>query len=195
MPQQHDLINTCERTMTADLSKASRYLSFRSRGSLPHSLVELHVLLPEVPEMIAALGDTPPALGIPTLIAEIWRLLRQRQELAGVISRVIQSSVGNAGKFMEEAPPAYQALAGYLDRGMNHGVVRRRNSLAAARCLIGTLWSFVLNDEVKVGEDLYPRSDERALAMVARMFLDGPVRSGKHALQRSAAGEDRHPGS
>jgi hypothetical protein len=195
MPQQHNLINTCERTMAADLSKASRYY-FPSTGSLPYSLVERDALLPELPEMMAALGDTPPALGIPTLIAEIWRLLRQRKELAGVISREFQSSVENGGEFAEViALPAYQSLAGYLDRGMNHGILRRRKSLAAAQCLIGTLWSFLLNDEVKVGEDLYPLSDERVVATVARMFLDGPVRSRKHAPQHSAAGGDRHQGS
>ncbi|HEY2106979.1 MAG TPA: hypothetical protein VGH29_14375 [Candidatus Binataceae bacterium] len=146
--------------------------------------------------MMAALGDTPPALGIPTLIADIWQLLRQRKELAGLICREIKSGVENGGEFAKEiAPPAYQSLAGYLDRGMDHGVLRRRNSVAVAQCLIGTLWSFLLNDEVKVGEDLYPLSDERAVATVARMFLDGPVRSAKHARQHSAAGGDRHPGS
>lgn len=101
--------------------------------------------------MMAALGDTPPALGIPTLIAEIWRLLRRRKELAGVISREIESIVERDKGFTEQiVPPAYQShAAAYLDRAMNHGVLRPRNQLAAADCLMGTLWFFLLNNEVK----------------------------------------------
>src|SRR5258708_36299711 len=76
----------------ADLSKASLYLYFPSKHALLHSVLERYALLPELPTMMAALGDTPPALGLPTLIAEIWHLLQQRRELARAISREIQSS-------------------------------------------------------------------------------------------------------
>ena len=69
------------------------------QGLFAAHLLERYALLPELPEMMAALGDTPPALGIPTLIAEIWRLLRQRKELAGVISREIQSSAECGKRF------------------------------------------------------------------------------------------------
>ena len=183
MSQQRDLINTCERTMaTAGLSEATPCSYFPVKGPLPHSLLERCALLPELPDMMSALGDTPPALGIPTLIAEIWRLLRQRKELAGVISREIQSSVASKKAFAEQvAPPAYQSLAGYLDRAMNHGVLKRRNALAAAQRLIGTLWFFLLTKEVKVGMDLSPLSDEAVVMTVARMFLDGPASARKHA--------------
>src|ERR1700685_3289028 len=114
MPQQHDLSNTCEDTMAAaGLSKASRDLYFPANGSPAHSLLERYALLPELPEMMAALGDTPPALGIPTLIAEIWRLLRQRKELARVISREIQCSAESGEVFAEQlGPSSYQPLAG-----------------------------------------------------------------------------------
>src|SRR5216684_5782593 len=54
----------------ADLSKASLYLYFPSKDALLHSLLERYPLVPELPEMMASLGDTPPALGIPTLIAD-----------------------------------------------------------------------------------------------------------------------------
>jgi AefR-like transcriptional repressor, C-terminal domain len=165
----------------AGLSKTSRDLYFPANGSPAHSLLEHYALLPELPEMMAALGDTPPALGIPTLIAEIWRLLRQRKELARVISSEIRSSVESSKAFAEEiAPPAYQSLAGYLDRGMNRGVVKRRNALAAAQCLIGTLCFFLLTQEVKVGEDLHPLTDETVVTTVARMFLDSPAENWKH---------------
>jgi hypothetical protein len=78
---------------------------------------------------------------------------------------------------------------------MNHGVLRRRNALEAAQCLMGTLWWFLLNNEVKVGEDLYPLSDERVVTTVARMFLDGPASARKRASQHSPAGGGRHQGS
>jgi hypothetical protein len=194
---QRDLNRTCESTMAAaDPSKAPRYLYFPSEDSLPHHLLERYAPLPELPEMMAALGDTPPALGIPTLIAEIWRLLRQRKELARVIRREIQSSAERGKLFPEEiGPPLYQSLAGYLERGMNRGVLRRRNALAAAQCVIGTLWFFLLTKEVKVGENLYPLSDETAVATVARKFLDGPAKAREHAPSPSAAGGGRHQGS
>jgi hypothetical protein len=61
--------------------------------------------------------------------SRIWRLLRQRKELARVISREVQNSVESGKGFVEEiAPPAYQSLAGYLDRGMNRGVLRTSQS-------------------------------------------------------------------
>jgi hypothetical protein len=134
--------------------------------------------------------------GIPTLIAEIWRLLRQRKELARVIRHEIQSSAESGKLFPEEIGPLfYQSLARYLDRGMNAGVLRRRNPLAAAQCLIGTLWFFLLTKEVKVEENLYPLSDETVLATVTRMFLDGPAKAREHAPSHSAAAGGRHEGS
>src|SRR5579863_4125644 len=103
MPKQSDLSNTCEGTMAmAGLSKASRYSYFPAKGSLPHSLLEPYALLPELPEMMAALGDTPPALGIPTLIAEIWRLMQGRKELARIISREIQNNPARGKLFAEQ---------------------------------------------------------------------------------------------
>jgi AcrR family transcriptional regulator len=158
----------------ADLSKAALYLYFPSKDALLHSLLELYPLLPELPEMMASLGDTPPALGIPTLIAEIWRLLRQRKELARVISRGIQGNAERGKLFAEQIGlPSHQSLAGYLERWMNRGVLRRQNALAAAQCVIGMLWSFLLTPELIGAKDLYPVSDETVVTTVARMFLGG----------------------
>jgi AcrR family transcriptional regulator len=180
----------------ADLSKAALYLYFPSKDALLHSLLERYPLLPELPEMMASLGDTPPALGIPTLIAEIWRLLRQRKELARVISHGIQ---GNAerGKLLAEqiGLPSHQSLAGYLERWMNRGVLRRQNALAAAQCLIGMLWSFLLTPELIGAKDLYPVSDETVVTTVARMFLDGDANPAKHSPSGTPAGDGRHQGS
>ena len=50
----------------ADLSKAALYLYFPSKDSLLQNLLKQYSLLPELPEMVAALGETPPAIGIPT---------------------------------------------------------------------------------------------------------------------------------
>src|SRR5260370_6297276 len=83
----------------ADLSKASLYLYFPSKHALLHSVLERYALLPELPTMMAALGDMPPALGIPTLIAEIWHLLQQRRELAPAISLQIQTSPQTPTRF------------------------------------------------------------------------------------------------
>jgi AcrR family transcriptional regulator len=180
----------------ADLSKAALYLYFPSKDSLLHSLLERYPLLPELPEMMASLGDTPPALGIPTLVAEIWRLLRQRKELARVISREIQSNAESGKLFAEQIGlPSHQSLAGYLERWMNRGVLRRQNALAAAQRLIGMLWSFLLTPELIGVNDLYPLSDETVVITVARMFLDAEANPAKHSPSCTPGGGGRHQGS
>src|SRR5260370_31250843 len=64
----------------ADPSKATLYLYFPSKDSLLHRLLERYPLLPELPEMMASLGDTPPALGIPTMISAIQRFTRHPKQ-------------------------------------------------------------------------------------------------------------------
>ena len=180
----------------ADLSKASLHLFDPSKGSLLHSLLERYAVLPELPKMMASLGDTPPALGMPTLIAEIWRLLRQRKELAHVIGREIQCSAESREVFAEQlGPSSYQPLAGYLDRWINRGVLRRQNPLVAAQCMIGMLWFFLLTEELISGRDVRTLSDETVVTSVARIFLDGPAKTGKHCPSHAATGVGRHQGS
>jgi TetR/AcrR family transcriptional repressor of mexJK operon len=179
----------------ADLSKASLHLFDPSKSSLLHSLLERYAVLPELPKMMASLGDTPPALGIPTLIAEIWRLLRQRKDLARVISREIQCSAESGAVFADQIGPlSCQPLAAYLDRWMNRGVLERQNPLVAAQCMIGMLWFFLLTEELIGGRDLHPLSDETVVTSVARMFLDGPARTGKRCPSRAAAAGNWHQG-
>jgi AcrR family transcriptional regulator len=130
----------------ADLSKAALYLYFPSKDSLLQSLLERYALLPELPAMVAAIAKSPPAIGIPTLIAEIWRLLRERKELASVMVREIQSNPDRAKLFAERVGlPDSQCLADYLDRWIKRGVLKQQHSLAAAQCLFGMLWFFSCN--------------------------------------------------
>ena len=165
----------------ADLSKAALYSYFPCKDVLLRSLLERYQLLPELPEMMASLGDTPPALGIPTLIAEIWRLLRQRKELACAISHEIQGTAERGELFAEQIGlPSHLSLAGYLERWMNRGVLRRQDALAAAQRLIGMLWSFLLIPELIGAKDLYPVSDETVVTTVVRMFLDRDANPAKH---------------
>jgi AcrR family transcriptional regulator len=180
----------------ADLSKAALYLDFPSRDALLQSLLKRYTLLPELPAMMAALGDTPPALGLPTLIAEIWRLLRERKELARVIVREIQSNPERAKLFAERVGlSASQALADYLDRWMKRGVLRRQHALVATQCLFGMLWVFLLTQELGGGKDLYPLSDETVVITVTRIFLDGVANPAEHSASRTATGGGRHQGS
>jgi AcrR family transcriptional regulator len=179
----------------ADLSKAALYLYFPSKDALLRSLLERYTLLPELPEMVAALGETPPAIGIPKLIAEIWRRLRERKELAHVIVREIQSSPERAKLFAEQAGlPAHQSLASYLERWMRRGVLRRQHALAAAQCLFGMLWFFLLTQELAGGKDLYPLSDKTVVTTVARMFLNGAANPAKQLPARVSACGGRHQG-
>ena len=177
----------------ADLSKAALYIYFPSKDALLQSLLKRYTLLPELPEIVASLGDTPPALGIPKLIGEIWRRLQERKELAHVIVREIQSCPERAKLFSEHAGrPAYQSLAGYLDHWMRRGVLRRQHALAAAQCLFGMLWFFLLTQEIAGEKDLYPLSDKTVVATVARMFLEGATNPAKQSTALTPAGGRRH---
>lgn len=172
----------------SDLSKAALYLYFPSKNSLLQSVLKHYSLLPEFPGMVASLRDTPPVIGISTLIAEAWRRLRERKELARVIVREIQSNPEHAKLFSEQVGlPAYQSLAGYLDRWMKRGVLRRQDAFAAAQCLLGMLWFFLLTQELMGGKELHPLSDETVVSTVARMFLDGAANNRKRSPSRSAA--------
>jgi AcrR family transcriptional regulator len=165
----------------ADLSKAALYLYFPSKDALLESVLERYALLPELPAMIAALGETTPATGIPTLVADIWQLLRQRKELARVIVREIQSNPERAKLFAERVGlPASQALADYLDHWMRRGALRRQDALATAQCLFGMLWFFLLTLELAGGKDLHPLSDQTVVTTVTRIFLDGTTNPAKH---------------
>lgn len=179
----------------AGLSKAALYLYFPSKDAVLQSLLKRYVLLPELPEMVAALGDTPPAIGIPTLIAEIWRLLRERKELARVIVREIQSNPERAKLFAEHVgQPASQSLANYLHQWMKCGVLKRQDALVAAKCLFGMLWFFLLTQELMGGKDLHPLSDETIVSTVARIFLDGAANNDRRSPSRPAARRGQHQG-
>jgi len=173
----------------AELSKATLYLYFSSKDALLESLLSRYSLLPELPAMLTALADTPPAIGVPRLVAEAWRLLQERRELARIIVREIQGNPGHARLFAERIGlPAYQALAGYLERWMERGELRRQHPLAAAQCLFGMLWFFLLTQELTGGRELFPLSEGTIVATVAQMFLQG---ASEHAHEPTAAGHSR----
>jgi len=179
----------------ADMSKAALYLYFPSKDALLHSVLKHFSLLPELPEMIAALEDTPPAIGIPRLIEETWRRLLERKELARVIVREIQSNPERAKLFDEQVGlPAYQLLGDYLDRWMARGVLRRQHPLAAAQCLFGMIWFFLLTQELTGGKDLYPLSDDTIVTTVSNIFLDGAANTAKRPALRTASGRGRRLG-
>ncbi len=180
----------------ADLSKAALYLYFPSKDSLLQNLLKQYALLPELPGMVASLRDTPPGLGIPRLIAEAWRRLRERKELARVIVREIQSHPERAKLFSEQVGlPAYRSVAGYLDHWMKRGELRRQDAFAAAQCLLGMLWFFLLTQELMGGKELHPLSDETVVTTVARMFLDGAGNNKKRSRSSVTAGGGRHQGA
>jgi AcrR family transcriptional regulator len=173
----------------ADLSKAALYLYFPSKNSLLQSLLKRYTLLPELPAMVAGLRETPPAAAIPTLVAEIWQRLRERKELARVIVHEIQSNPERARLLAEQGGlPVSQSLADYLDHWMKRGILRRQHPLAAAQCLFGMLWLFLLTQELGGGNQLYPLSDETIITSVARIFLDGVSNPTKRPAPHIASG-------
>lgn len=167
----------------AGLSKAALYLYFPSKDALLRSLLKRYALLPELPAMVAALGDAPPAAGIPILIAQIWRRLCERKDLARVIVQEIQSKPERARLLAEQVGlPNAQSLAAYLERWMRCGALRHQNSLAVAQCLFGMLWFFFLTQELAGGRELHPLSDKTVVDTVTQMFLEGAAKPVSRAV-------------
>lgn len=161
----------------AGVSKGCLYLYFPTKEALLHNLVRRYSLLPELPDLIESIRETPPALGVPTLVSEIWRLLRQRKELARVLVREIHSNPQRARLFTEQVGlRAYRSVASYLGLWMDRGKLRRSDPIATAQCLIGMLWFFLLTQELMGGKDLHPLSDESIASTVSQTFLEGSRR-------------------
>jgi AcrR family transcriptional regulator len=158
----------------AELSKAALYLYFPSKDALLKSLLKRYMLLPEVPELVATVAETPPEVAIPRLIREMWQRLCERKDLAHLLVREIQSNPERARLLSKHVgQPASRALAGYLDRWIKRGAIARQDTLVAAQCVFGMLWYFLLTQELMGGRELYPIGDEQIVGTVSRIFLDG----------------------
>jgi TetR/AcrR family transcriptional regulator len=170
----------------AGLSKGALYLYFPTKEELLRGLIQRYALLPELPELMDSIGETPPELGIPTLIGEIWRRLRERKELARVIVREIHSNPERGKLFTEQVGlRAYQVLAAYLERWMRRGSLRRQDPMALSQCLFGMLWFFLLSQELMGGKELHPLSDEAITLAVTRTFMEGAASRDHHPSRRS----------
>jgi AcrR family transcriptional regulator len=179
----------------ADLSKAALYLYFPSKDALLEKLLCRYTLLPELPARVMALRDSPPAEALPKLIAEVWRLLLERKELAHVIVRDIQSNPERAKLLTDRGGlPVSKALAAYLDHWMKQGVLRCQHPLASAQCLFGMLWFFFQTQELAGGKDLYPLSDQTIINSVTRTFLDGLATRSADLVRRGGLprGKSKH---
>ena len=87
--------------------------------------------------------------------------------------------------------PASQSLAGYLDRWMKRGALRRQHALAAAQCLFGMLWFFLLTQELMGGKNSIHCRTKLSSTTVSRIFLDGAANDNKRTPSRIAAGRAR----
>lgn len=172
----------------AGLSKGCLYLYFRTKEDLLQDLIRRYSLLPELPELMESIRETPPALGVPTLVAQIWRRFRERKELARLLVREIHSNPQRARLFTEQVGlRAYRSVAGYLGLWMDRGKLRRSDPLATAQCLIGMLWFFLLSQELMGGKEFHPLSDEAVAATVSQMFLEGAAADGsRHKPARAS---------
>ena len=161
----------------AGVAKGSLYLYFPSKQALLEELARRYSLLPELPELLESLHDCPPTLGIPTLVTELWKRLRERKELARVLVREIQSHPERGRLFTEQVGlRANRLLAGYLEKWMERGELRRMDAMAAAHAMFGMLWYFLLTQELMGGRELHPMSDSQIETMVTRIFLDGAIK-------------------
>jgi AcrR family transcriptional regulator len=158
----------------AGLSKGALYLYFPTKEALLQELIKRYALLPELPDLVDSIYELAPAVGIPSLVTEIWHRLCERKALAQVIVREIHSNPARARLFSEQVGlRAYHALAGYLEHWMKRGELRHQDAVAAAQCLFGMLWFFFMSQELTGGKELHPLGDKTIITTIARMFLSG----------------------
>ena len=161
------------------VSKACLYNYFPTKEGLLQELVQRSRLLPELPELIAAIRDLPAKQAIPQLVGEMWPRLRERRELARVLVREVHSFPDRARVYVERVRmPAYRALAQYLESRMAGGELARRDPIATAQCLFGMLWSFLLSQELLGERELHPLSDAEVVGAVSQLFLHGALEDG-----------------
>jgi AcrR family transcriptional regulator len=166
---------TMEEVATAaGLAKGSLYAYFEGKEILLEKLVQRYVLLPELPELVAAIRDKPPGIGIPILAMEVWRRFKERKELARVFAREIYSYPERAKLVTEHvALRGARAFAEYLAIWIERGKLKPVDPLATAQCLFGMLWSFLLSQELMGAKDLHPMSDAAICSTVSHVFLEG----------------------
>lgn len=161
------------------VSKACLYNYFPTKEALLRELVQSSSLLPELPELIAAIRELPAERAIPRLVGELWPRLRERRELARVLVREVHSFPDRARVYVERVRmPAYRALAQYLEARMARGELARRDPIASAQCLFGMLWSFLLSQELLGEREVHPLSDEEVVGAVSQLFLHGALADG-----------------
>lgn len=165
-----------EVAVEAGVAKGSLYLYFPSKDDLLDRLVHRGDLLPNLAELLARVRDLPPARGIPILVAELWRRLKERKELVYILVREVFGRPERARLFIEQVRmPAAQALADYLRLWMERGELRRADPIASAQCLFGMLWYFLQTQEL-AGEAGISRLPDAVLTRtVADIFLAGTV--------------------
>jgi AcrR family transcriptional regulator len=158
----------------AGLGKATLYLYFPSKEDLLRKLVDHYRLVPDIGAMVDSIRNTPPAIGIPTLVAAIWRQLKERKEIAHVLVREVFSNPERARLYTEQVRlPGRYLLASYLESWMKRGKLKRLNPEAASQSLFGMLWYFLQSQELMGGKELAPLSDETICSTVSKIFLAG----------------------
>ena len=169
----------------AGLSKACLYTYFPTKDALLQQLLERYTLLPELGELIDAVREEPPARGIPKLVAEIWRRLRERKELARVLVREVHSFPERSRVVTERVRlPAYRSLGDYLEGCMQRGALRKRDPFATAQCLFGMLWFFLVSQELMGDKEQHPLSDREITRLVSETFLAGAAEPAARRARR-----------
>jgi AcrR family transcriptional regulator len=161
----------------AGVAKGSLYLYFPSKDALLEDLIQRYTLLPELPELIESLDSYPPALGIPMLVGELWKRLRERKELARVQVREIQSHPARGRLYIEQVVMrASRTVAGYLEKWIKRGEIKPMNAMVAAQSMFGMLWYFLLTQDLMGGREVFPLADQEIVTVIAQIFLGGTAK-------------------
>ena len=158
----------------AGVAKGTLYLYFPTKDALRDTIFAEYGLLDDVTARVATLGDAPPQTVIRVIVEEIWRLLREREQVIRLMMAELQRSPERAREFNERVVHrADRLLAAYFEAEAKRGRMRPTDGIVAARALVGTVLSLFLSQEIWGGREITPLADEQITQTITDIFLNG----------------------
>lgn len=172
-----------ERATNKDIAEAARigspgliYHYFEDKIDLLHQVILSRMPLLQLLESASTMLDGPPEEVLPTVMAAAMRAYNQWPAMA-IAKVVLAESMRNprVARMVSEVGPArgLRLLAGYLERQMDAGRLRRADPHAAARVLVGPMLAYVVTRHVFEQPEAEAISPEAMARIAVESFLNG----------------------
>jgi TetR/AcrR family transcriptional repressor of mexJK operon len=172
-----------EKATNKDIAEAARigspgliYHYFEDKIDLLHQVILSRMPLLQLLEDAPTLLDGPPEEALPAVMAAVMRAYNQWPAMA-IAKVVLAESMRNprVARMVSEIGPArgLRLLAGYLERQMDAGRLRRTDPHAAARVLVGPMLAYVVTRHVFEQPEAEAITPEAMARIAVDSFLNG----------------------